>query len=1569
MKLENFKLEYNPAETKEFGVTDYMLDAISGVPAGLEDMAHGVYNLGDFLSFDVLPDWDEERFFKRPQTLAGDLTAGIVQYALPFGVIGKGLSKAGKLAKGVKPGKLLDLKPQGYLATDVATNFVAFDGQQERLSNLLKEVDNPALNNAVTQYLAADPDDSELEGRMKNVLEGVMIDAGVGALFKVFSSGLKASKRYTKELNGGASKEDAVVSASLEYQDQIKGVNAFESVAELPSFTDDITILQKELDEDKVRLDELLKKQEAGETTGVEDSSIAMLQRRIEGKEADIRVLSGLRTADVKERVKTAELRERVEEVDELVPPDVGDLWKYLEEAESNRPPPYQSYEDAGMLDVIPRGAKDIIQRLRRPDVLKAVDPDDVKDVEKFIDVIGTRLFSDVAQPMITNKIPAAGQFEFGSNLLKIRKSVLEEGSLKRVMVHELWHSLSRYLPTGDLDRLTKQFNRERNKYIQSFGIDVADLDNPFDVATVQVKDIPSELKKFLRGKRGDFNSKNYRFKDIDEYFAEEMTDAWFKKMGEGDLAPTGTFKRVAQDIAILFKDMFESLKAKLGIDQRQKIFNDFLKQRNIKTQRQTSLRGLEATTELPQFKDTVSKLVKQTDATSFKIGGKVAVKGPVKDLAKLTEGLNTSELAALQDQVADKLLKDGVKMQKLSKELLEEGAAMEMADLMGVDGRTMQELIDQASQDSTTLFRITSRMAALKELMEANGQEILNVARNYKDTFNKMSLDEMEMTEARLKGLIEQQLHIQAGHSSLASGFGRGLKSRQIGTKLGLSPDELQNTELRQEFLSKKGGMSMDQMVEGILIAEKNGGDDLFATLIGVNKQIRGANGGKLTDMVQEYYKNSLMWGPRTLTINALGTGLSNVWKNFERSIGGWMSADPAVRRAASNQWGEAMSLMDIKKFLLNAWETGDQFIGDAGSAFVENSKSSIGSINARNVQEVMRGVEMSDGVKDAIDWFGNTIRIPNRFNTSVDQLYKFHQYKSRALAELKLKAYDLGMRDPKEVSTYIHDAFEALVTRSNRNFSEGALLKEANEVVQGPFQTPADRQRAVADYVQAEKSDKLNRAREAGLINEKLDDHRALEELTKNWIDPSIKTAEEVTFSSELGPFGQAVQNLVTKSKVGFLVAPFVRTPTNILKFSYDRISAPARAAIDLARASEGWSKLEPGYRQRIEALKGGLKGSEEYRKTLLEQLNAVKADGTPDRIARAEARGKIAFGTVLNASLFYAVNNFSDNITGGGPKDYKQRQAWLASGKLPYSIKVGDTWVSYQRLDPLATVIGIYADAKELSNDNKLTSANSDDLDKLMGITFELGIRNVTDKSYLAGVNKFIKTLSGEGTPGKYFGGIAGGFLPNIIPQGASITGDQHMKEARGFADVILKRIPGTDVDLKRNPLGEPVVQQYFEGVAGVLNPLNPLAWGFDKDDKVAKELANVAHGFSAPSTKLEGVIELTEFIGSNGRSAYDRMLDLQSKLVLNGMTQRQALSKLIKDKRYQALDPKSFVGLPSERVKYINRILSRYKKAARMQMLREFPEIMQMQQEVKSATISGVPREDVLELLTQ
>ena len=1611
MKLENFKLQYNPTETKEFGVDDYMLDALAGVPAGLEDMAHGAYNLGDFLSFDTLPDWDEERFFARPKTLAGELSAGIVQYALPFGFIGKGLSKAGKLTKaltkGKKPGKFTDLNVKGYLAADVATNFVAFDGQQERLSNFLKETDSPVLNNAVTEYLAADPDDSELEGRAKNVLEGAMIDAGVGSLFKLFSSGLKASKRYVKELDQGANKEDAVVSATFDYQD---GVAAY---SDLPDFNPNGPRYVEEfrenvMDEWDFHLDEdathdvvmgaigdfpkpyqnFLKALNREGWLGFDYPSQAVnevINNPNIYKDFDIppalkaaitkfenSAFKGEAFSDMPDlRVKLRSNPDLVDNFDEAIALIDDDLQGAV------TPSPFKTYPDEGLEVFQPKGADVLKKRLVKKFAL-GDDIEGAEEVEKFIDVIGQRMFSDVGIS-VTKRIKAQGRYQWATNVVQLRKDVVESGGLERTAIHELWHSLSRYLPEGDLSKLTKEFKRERIKYIKSFGVEIDDaiegdtLEDLLKVPTIKKGEVPDELHNFLTEQ--SFSEDNYRFRNIDEYFTELMTDEFLARSvkGEFDRGTDRTFRGIARDIAIILKDLFASIKSKLGISQQRKIFNDFLSQRNIVKQRAGAFDErpmfLRKFSEMPEFNKTVDSFLDQATAKGVRIGGKAAVKGVVKDLVKLKDGMTTGELAALQDAVADKLLEEGTAIKTLTKESLEEGGLAEFADLVGADGTVLDQFVEQAAKDTVTLNRVMSRMAAMQELMEANGQEIINAAKNFKESKAKLNPDELQSVEARLKGLMEQQLHIQAGHSSLASGFGRGLKSRQMRTKMSLSTDELQNKQVREEFLNKKGGLSMDQIVEGILIAEKNGGDDLFNTLIGVNKQVRGGHGGKMMDMVQEYYKNSLMWGPRTLTINALGTGLSNVWKNFERGVGGWVSADEATRRAVSNQWGETTSLMDAWKFLLNAWETGDQFIGDAGSAFVENSKSSIGSITGDNVQKLLRNAEIGDGLKEAIDYFGNVIRFPNRFNTSIDQFYKFIQYKGRALSELKLKAYDLGLRDPDKVAKYVHDTFEALVTRSNRNFSEGALFREAQEVVQGPFQNPAARQKSIADYVRTEKTNKLNKAREAGLIEGSLNDEAALEALTKNWIDPNIRAAEEVTFSGQLGELGQKVQNLVTSTPGGFLVAPFVRTPTNILKFSYDRISAPARAVIDKARASKAWATLEPGYRQRIEALQGGLKGSEEYRKTILEQLNATKPDGSPDRIARAEARGKVATGTILNASLFYAVNNFGDNITGGGPTDYKQKQAWMASGKLPYSIKVGDTWVSYQRLDPLATVIGIYADAKELSEDNKLTAANSDDLDKLMAVTFELGVRNVTDKSYLAGVNKFIKTLSGEGTFGKYAGGIAGGFIPNIIPQGSSITGDQHMNEVRGFADVVLKRIPGMDLDLKRNPLGEPVVKQYFEGVAGILNPLNPLAWGFDKDDKVAKELANVAHGFSPPSTKIAGIIELTEYTGENGRSAYDRMLDLQSKIVLNGMTQRQALSKLISDKRYKAIDPTSFVGLPSERVKYITRILSRYKKAAKNQMLREFPEIMQLQQQVEGSVRSGVSREDVLALLSQ
>jgi len=1499
------EFDLSTSKKESLGVSDYVLDIAASIPRGLESMAHGVYNLGDFLSFDVLPDWDEQRLFGRSKTMAGDFATSLVQFAVPFGVIGRGISLAGKaaragkltgvtgkaakaLTKGKKPGKFRDVKVTGLLGAELATDFAAFDGQEQRLANLLTESDNPAFNNAVTQYLAADPEDSELGGRLKNVIEGQLIGLGLAGLFKGFTAGLDAIKVKNTEVSKGATREDAITSAMFKWQDQTKG----ESFAELPEF---------------------------------------------------------------RARVAEPELQQKLDELGETVTD--------IDEAIDRRPGPFKTYEEEAMMDIIPKGAGNLKSRLMKKFPIKGADPEDVADVEKFIDVMGQRMFGDVSLS-VTNKIPSAGRYNFGNNLLQIRQATIDKGEIKRTMVHELWHSLSRYLPKTDVEAITKQFEREREKYIKSLG-DITKA----DPATVQVIPGDEVLENF---KKGIYTDANYRFKDVDEYFAEEMTDAFLKKLDEKDLAPQGTLKRIAQEVAIMFKDMFASLKAKLGIDQRQKIFNDFLKQRNIKIQRQRPLEFGRTFADMPEFSDDViKKSIDDVAVKSIRTGGRQAIDGVAKAVANdfdMPSGAYADEIMAMLDAGAEKL-QGSNQVAKYTQEMLDEGVLNEMADATGADGNFLKGLVNQYKNDAVQLKRIALRHVSLRAGLTKNGQEIIKLAEEYNVGRTKLKEDDLQILEARIKSLIDLQLHLQAGVSGLSSGFGFGLKTTQMKARVGLDRIEIADRKLRNDYLRKKGGLTIDKIVENILFAKAKGGDDVWNTIIGMNNTIRGHEGGKFLKMVEEFYKNALMMGPRTITVNASGGFMSTSVKQFERYVGGWMSADPATRKAIIHASSKNFQLTSLVRFMLNAWKSGDYYIGDARSAFVEQTEDSIGSITGKNVGQVL-DTELSDGVKTAIDWAGAAVRLPNRTNQAWDQMYKFNEYRTRAETMLRIKAMDLGIQDPEKIAEYTADAMQALLTRSNRNFSEANLIKEAQASVKDQkFDAPSDREKAIYEYVEQAKKETAERSRRLGLVDESSTDFQALDALTRDFVEPNLASADEITFSTELGKNMQLLQKFVSRFPGGFIVAPFIRTPTNILKFSFSRLGAWEMLAFD--KLKEKLPLIAPEYKARLERLrKGGMPATEDAKTSILEQLNAVKADGTPDHLKRAEVKGKLAFSALLNGAMMVAVLNFKDRINGQGPKDFKQRKIWEAAGNVPYSIKIGDKWVSYGRLDPIATMIGMYADTADLMEDGKMHSIDDNVLMKLASSMTLALTRNATNKSYLAGIDNFFKAIFDpeSTTAGKYAGTVIGGFIPNIFNQGQSITGDQQLEEARTLADVVLKRIPGTTLDLKRNPLGEPVVQEFFEGAAGIINPLNPVMWGSASNDDVILEMAKVGHGFSAPSTKLEGVIDLLDYEQANGRSAYDRWLELHAEVTINGFTMRQAFKKLFADSRYQALDPNSYSGLPSPRVEYIQRIMGRYRAKAKMQMLQEFPELLQQQAQVKVAKRQG-SQQDVLELLTQ
>jgi len=137
-------------------------------------------------------------------------------------------------------------------------------------------------------------------------------------------------------------------------------------------------------------------------------------------------------------------------------------------------------------------------------------------------------------------------------------------------------------------------------------------------------------------------------------------------------------------------------------------------------------------------------------------------------------------------------------------------------------------------------------------------------------------------------------------------------------------------------------------------------------------------------------------------------------------------------------------------------------------------------------------------------------------------------------------------------------------------------------------------------------------------------------------------------------------------------------------------------------------------------------------------------------------------------------------------------------------------------------------------------------------------------------------------------------------------------------------------------------------------------------------VLQAMAELKHGFRNPIPNLGGDIDLLDYETESGQSAYDRWLQLSSEIKVKGDTLRQRLNRLVKSRDFKNMTPLSEPGLPSPRIQMINSILDEYRKAARKQMLKEFPELDRKYSSLTLARTrlkTGVSREDVLALLTQ
>ena len=327
------------------------------------------------------------------------------------------------------------------------------------------------------------------------------------------------------------------------------------------------------------------------------------------------------------------------------------------------------------------------------------------------------------------------------------------------------------------------------------------------------------------------------------------------------------------------------------------------------------------------------------------------------------------------------------------------------------------------------------------------------------------------------------------------------------------------------------------------------------------------------------------------------------------------------------------------------------------------------------------------------------------------------------------------------------------------------------------------------------------------------------------------AVDASRYQTFTNELGKIGKVGEQFRNKVPYARVIMPFVRTPVNIMSYTFERTP--------LALAS----------------------------KTIRENISA------------GGARRDLALGKLITGSTIMAVSAdlaLGGNITGAGPTNKDMKKMMRLTGWQPYSIKVGNKYYAYNRLDPIGALIGLSADMAEIIG--QTSEAEADEIATAAALSV---FQNMASKTYLSGVIDFIDAFFSSSTDPeasnykleRWAKRLVGSVVPSVV---ASVERevDPTMRAANTYLDAIKSRIPGFSDDLppRRNIWGEPVV---LEGGIGP-DIMSPIYVSSVKDDKVAEEIIRQQTPLSMPSRVIKAgnsTVELTP-------EQYDRLIMLSS-----------------------------------------------------------------------------------------
>lgn len=295
------------------------------------------------------------------------------------------------------------------------------------------------------------------------------------------------------------------------------------------------------------------------------------------------------------------------------------------------------------------------------------------------------------------------------------------------------------------------------------------------------------------------------------------------------------------------------------------------------------------------------------------------------------------------------------------------------------------------------------------------------------------------------------------------------------------------------------------------------------------------------------------------------------------------------------------------------------------------------------------------------------------------------------------------------------------------------------------------------------------------------------------------ALLEAERRTFTNPGGTIIKGFEKARSAHPMGRLIVPFVRTPGNVLKMGLQN-SVLGVAFKDI--------------RQKIVA--GG-----------------AERDLTLARMAAGSGLAWLGFTWAANG-----------DIVGGAPLDPVQRDLFYESGRKPYSRRIGNEYVPFNRADPFAMYMGAMADAYTIIKAAPLTADNERDWGDFVTAVVGGITQNFSDKTFMQSISNFVEAYHDPGNKGEaYIANVIGMAIPKFISNIAKAE-DPFMREAHGILDRLRLRIPGERQELPRkvSGFGEFVpetgtpTQKYF-------SPFIPSEF---RDDPLIEELLRLGIG---------------------------------------------------------------------------------------------------------------------------